>query len=195
MLIASLAFSTRLVLGRGDAKFSFALLQNASFFVSTAANWRETLMASAAQDSCEIELVGNKWPLIPPGTYWAKFLHHETVRLFGAPKVFLHFEIVTYGEWFGSHLFAAYNARELIGKSRKKGRFKLGRRSDLYLTLCRLNFSRNRRPDRPSLSCLRDALLSVKIRTVCRDYRQRRLPVCEKYSVVDDILAIEGGTC
>lgn len=149
----------------------------------------------SSQESNEIELVGDKWPLIPPGNYQAKLLHHETIRLFNAPKVVLHFEIITFGQHFETRLIAAYNARELIGKGRKNGRFKLGRRSNLYLMLCRLDFPRNRRPDRPSVSSLKNMLLSVKVRTVSKDYCQRRLPECEQYSVIADILAIEEGKC
>jgi hypothetical protein len=65
-------------------------------------------------------------------------------------------------------LFAAYRASELIGKPGKNGRFKLKRRSELYLTLCWLYQERKLRPDRMSLRDLKRLVLRVTVRTVAK---------------------------
>lgn len=150
-------------------------------------------VARLADSQTDITVVGHKHPLVPEGEYLAAFLYHETAITFTVPKVYLHFRLVSFGPHFETPLIAAFNARGIVGRPRKNGRFKLGRRSRLYLTMCHLLEGRGVRPDRISLRPLRRLLLKVSVRTVTTDYRQRPLPAIERYSVIDDILSVEEG--
>ncbi len=131
-------------------------------------------------------------PLLPEGEYLATYTHHWTAWVFNTAKVFVHFKLVEQGEHYGKQLYRPYRAKELIGKAGKNGRFKLAPRSDLYLMVCRL-YEPQVRPDRISLRCLKDVLLRVSIRTVRKDSKQRPLPACLHYSVVDELVCIEAG--
>ena len=136
---------------------------------------------------------GPVWPLIPDGRYLTKYTHHDTARVFNTAKVFMHFEIVEPGPYFGVRLMRAYRASGLIGKPGRNGRFRLKRRSELFLDLCRLDERRKRRPDRVSLRDFKDVVLWVTTRTVVRDYKQRPLPEVLRYSVIDELKEIEVG--
>lgn len=133
-------------------------------------------------------------PLIEPGEYEVQYTHHETHVAFGTPKVFVHFQIVSLGPAHGIQLYRACRVSELIGKPGKNGRFKLKKRNELLLELCRLYQKEGLRPDRVSLRLLKKIILKVKVRTVTRDYRQKPLPVMMHYSVIGDFISIESGT-
>jgi len=135
---------------------------------------------------------GNLWPLLPDGTYVMQYLYHETVIAFRIPKVILHMKIVEPGEHHGKRLIRAYRVKELIGKPRKWGRFKLTRHLELSLTFARL-YDKHRRHDRISLRALGKVLLRVTTRTVTTDYRHRLSPEALRYSVIDELVAIEAG--
>ena len=136
---------------------------------------------------------GKAWPRIPDGSYLARYTHHDTAEVFGTAKVFAHFMIVEPGPYFDVRLMRAYRASGLIGKPGRNGRFRLKRRSELYLDLCRLDERRKRRPDRVSLRDFKDVVLWVTTRTVVRDYKQRPLPEALRYSVIDELKEIEVG--
>ena len=140
----------------------------------------------------DITMTGKISPLIDPGEYLAVLDHHETNRsaFGGKPKVYLIFRLVDPG-YIGIELYAAYNVRELSGRSGRNGRFKLTRRQDLTLHLARIipDF----RLDRVSLNPLKACTVKVSVRTVSKDYKQRALPTSLQYSVIDQILGIEDG--
>lgn len=133
------------------------------------------------------------WPLIPEGHYLVSYSHHETKRLFKTPKVFVHFKIVDQGPYFGIQIFRAYRVNEIVGKERKNGRFKLKSRSELFLALCGLH-DRKLRPDQISIRPLKNSLIKASVRTVSKDYKQRTLPECLRYSVVDKLIGLEVGS-
>lgn len=135
---------------------------------------------------------GNAWPLMPDGEYVMQYLYHETVIAFRAPKVILHMQIVQPGEHYGKRLIRAYRVKELIGRPRKWGRFKLTRHQELFLTFARL-YDKRLRHDRFSLRALTKVLLRATTRTVTTDYRQRLSPEVLYYSVVDELVSIEAG--
>lgn len=150
-------------------------------------------------DGDEIEIEGQRWPLVPEGQYVAAFTHHETARMFrtkdkpeGTCKCFLHFKLIGPGEYTGARLYRAARVSGLVGKPAKHGRFKLRPRSDLFIEMARL-FGDTKRLDRLSLKWLRPVLLRVTVRTVKRDYKQRELPAALWYSVVSSIDDIEAG--
>lgn len=127
---------------------------------------------------------GTARPLIPPGEYVAVYLYYETKKMFKTAKLFMHFEIVDLGPYCGTKLYAPFRVAGLIGKEGKNGRFKVGMRNELFLTLCRLQL-KVIRPDRISLRAFKGALFKIRVRAVGKDYRQRPLPEFLQYSVVD----------
>jgi hypothetical protein len=154
-------------------------------------------MAAQAQRIREVELddgivEGDQWPLVPHGIYVARLVRHETAIAFKTPKVYLHFELIGPTHQ-GARLYAAYRVRELVGARGKGGRFKLGRRSELFVQVARLH-DRTLRLDRVSLRALRQCLLQVRVRTVATDYRQRPLPEALRYSVIAELLGLEAGS-
>lgn len=147
----------------------------------------------------DIEIDGQRWPLVPEGQYVVAFIHHETARMFrtrdkpeGTCKCFLHFKLIGPGEYTGLRLYRAVRVSGVVGKVGKHGRFKLRPRSDLFIEMARL-FGDTRRLDRLSLKWLRSVLLRVTVRTVKRDYKQRELPQSLWYSVVASIDGVEAG--
>ena len=136
-------------------------------------------------------------PLIPEGEYRVIYVGHETARVFATPKVFLHFRIIEPGPYFETELFRAYRVKDYIGKPRKNGAFKLGHRSELFVTLCHLYERRDKalRPDRVSLAGLKNVVVCASVRTVTKDYKQRPLPACLFYSTLAELKEIETGTC
>jgi len=90
-------------------------------------------------------------------------------------------------------LFSAYRVNELIGRPGKNGHLKLKHRRGLYLTLCWLYQARKLRLDRMDLWDLRWLALRATVRTVIKDYKQRRLPDCPCYLVMNAIQRIEVG--
>lgn len=151
-----------------------------------------TNIAEVKLDDIVVDTLGG--PLIEEGVYQARYRSHETKTVFGTPKVFVHFEIVEQGKNFGTKLFRAFRVSELIGKPGRGGRFKLNKRSELLLELCRLYQKQGLRPDRISLQPLKHVILKVRVRTVRKDYLQKDLPEMLWYSVIGGFISIEAGT-
>lgn len=125
-------------------------------------------------------------PLIPDGVYEAKFLWHETANVFGTPKVFLHFEIVQAGPYFGLRLFRAFRVRKLVGRPGKGSKFAAHAGGDLFAVMTTL-LDLKLRQDRISFAALTQMLFRVSTRTVTHNQRQRAIPEAARYSVVDRI--------
>lgn len=162
-----------------------------AFDTSTSAKKVSTKPKEVPLDDVLVD--GEDWPCIPAGFYLAQYTHHDTATVFSTSKVFLHFKIVEPGPYFGVRLYRAYRASDLVGRPGRNGRFRLKKRSELYLTMCWLYEGRNLRPDRVSLRDLKNVMLRVSTRIVERDYKQRPLPEALRYSVVDEIKGIEVG--
>jgi hypothetical protein len=136
----------------------------------------------------EILVEGYK-PVLPDGSYEARFIGHETAIVFGGPKVFLHFQIVQPGPHMDTCLFRAYRVRRLVGKPGRGGRFVAHPQGDLFRVIAKL-LDVKLRKDRISLAALRTMLFRVTTRTVTRNHRQQPMPEPVCYSVID---AIERG--
>jgi len=134
----------------------------------------------ALDDSVIVE--GHK-PLIPEGTYLARYIGHETAVMFArAQKVALKFEICE-GAFAGTRLIRYFRVKQIAGRPGPNGRFKLSAGGDLYRTLARV-LDVKTRPDRISLHALRFTLLKIHVRTVTNDRDNASLaPACQ-YSVV-----------
>lgn len=136
---------------------------------------------------------GRKWPLVPDGIYAATFLHHETAIAFNSPRVFLHFKIVTPGEYFGKVLYRAFRVKSISGKPRKGGAFKVGLRSNFVFEMAAL-LPDLPRLDRISPQVLMNKTLMVKIEEVTNNNRQREIPRALRYSVIRELLSVEVGS-
>lgn len=127
--------------------------------------------------------------LIPEGQYEAVYHHHETSYSFGrAPKLYVHFTVITPGEAFGKIIWIAFNVKGLRGKPRRGGGVIVGRHHRLLKDLARLNGVTTRRPDRLSITMLANKPIAVRVRTVKKDYRQGDLPEWLRYSVIDELI-------
>ena len=136
---------------------------------------------------CEGALIGEEPVCIPPGIYRLRFDDWETVNYFNRqPKVVCRFTVCSEGEWFGAKLARWYNVKALVGKPRRRGRFKVSWGQDLareYLPLV----STAPRKDGIALSRLTPLLLEGTIETVRSDRRQRALHPLVQYSVIRQI--------
>jgi len=154
-----------------------------------------TLKPSGEGVEANVELVDEIKPLIPGGEYSAQYMFHQTAKAFGEPRVYVYFRIVTPGPYFGVELYRAYRVFSFSGKPKKNGGFKVKSRSELFITLCTLfDGHKDFRPDRLSLNSLKNCIIRVKVRLVEKDYLQRPLPMCLRYSVIDSMVEIEAGS-
>ena len=144
---------------------------------------------------CGIEIdSGHIWPLLPDAEYEARFIKQEIVsmKMFkGAYSLFAHFEILHFDNTPSTKIYGAWPIS--ISSSAGKKRISAGGRSSLYIMLCRV-YDYRVRPDWVSLQGLRGCVIKVKTRTVKKNFRQRALPQCLWYSVVDDIISVEAGS-
>lgn len=134
---------------------------------------------------------------IPPGEYSAIYLFHETAFFRKTPKVYVHFKIEG-GEHSGVRLYRAYRVKTLKGKPKKFGGFEVNHSHAIYRQMVTIG-GYDTRPDRISLTCLKGCLLRISVRTVKRDAgadsrKPRALPDALRYSVVDELVALEAGS-
>ena len=128
--------------------------------------------------------VDSELVLLPPGKYHLRFIDWFTVLYMRKqPKVELRFVVVEHGEHCGKRLSRWCNVKELIGKPRRRGRFKVGRSSDLLRDYARLVGGRFRL-DRMALSTLEPLTLVGQVETVERDRQQRDIPASVRYSTI-----------
>ena len=127
-------------------------------------------------------------PKVPEGIYEAVFVRVEQATVFKTSKIFVWVRIITPGPAFGVELFRPYRAHFKPGKQKQ---LFLKPRSELRLMLCRVTNGDKVRADRVSLAVLKNKVLTVKVRTVTKDYRQRPLNEMDQYSVIEDIISIE----
>ena len=130
-------------------------------------------------------------PHIPPGEYQLAFMRHHTTMFCGAPKVVLRFRVTTMGPYFGIELERFYNARRLLGKVGKNGRFKVGSSSDLVLEFCRVAQDRITRLDRLPLSVMKNYIIKGVVHSVAKNRNQKELPEIMQYSVIRELTGTE----
>ena len=104
-------------------------------------------------------IAGTEWPTIPEGIYEAQCIKHEYGCSFGRKVLFLHWQIVTQGEQFGSVLFQALNVNYK--------RFSMG--TSYYKTWCIANKARPKRGDRMSPKVFKKKVFSVRAVLVHKD--------------------------
>ena len=124
--------------------------------------------------------------LLPENQWFdAKFTDWSTAFVFNTGKVFLHFRIVSPGEFFDVEAFKPFRAKKVITKG-KRGKFVLAAAGDLYSTMVDLMDLRLR-ADRVSLQPLRSMVFNINFRTVSTNYKKATLPAHLQYSVIHEI--------
>ena len=151
------------------------------------------------RDDCIVE--GLDYPLIPEGQYEAVLTSYETSMRFckkgknsktrDGGKIYFHFHIDPYNNaGLGNEkviVFMAFNAKEIELPAGKNGKFIVGARSN-YAKLFNKLFPGDAKVQRQSPKNLMKKSLTVKVRTVITNEKQKRLAEHERYSIVGDIL-------
>ena len=134
---------------------------------------------------------GEKPALVDDGTYSVVFEYYETIKFNGKyPKLAIWFHIIDSGSFFEMRIPGYYNVKTIQGKPRRWGSFKTGWKSDFTRQYARL-FELPQRLDRMPMSGFKDCIIKARIRTVCKDYKQRKIADSLKYSVIDELIKIE----
>jgi hypothetical protein len=152
------------------------------------------------KDDCIVE--GLDYPLISEGQYEAVLESYETSLRFSKKnnrekkvrqggKIYFHFHVDPYNNaGLGQEkviLFMALNAKAIILPAGKNGKFKVGTRSK-YVKVFNKLFPSDAKDQRRSPKNLMKKSLTVKVRTVTTNEKQKRLAEHERYSIVGDIL-------
>ena len=128
----------------------------------------------------------NYRPLIPEGKYEAVCTKYEDNFCFmKARKLFLHFKIITPGEYQGTELFQSYNMPY-------NGKMKLG--SKYYKTWCMVNgWKIPTRNAKMSPRFFLNKAYVVNVRTVKPQHNGGTMPKDFYYSVIDQIILVNTG--
>jgi len=139
----------------------------------------------------EFELDNNLPPKIKPGKYEVMMKNYYTAMMYGgkAPKLILDFVIVGQCKEFGSVIPKYYNALNLIGRPRKRGRFKVGKKSDFARDFFDFIHCGTARMDRLCVSHFEGIRFLAEIVTVKRA-RNRNIPEPLQYSKIGRLLKV-----
>lgn len=139
-------------------------------------------------------IAGKAPPLVEPGEYDLVLVDYETSRMFGkAEKLALNFRIVTQGPHFGEVVSRYYNVKRIIGKPAKGGRFQVARGSNFlfeYMTIFE-HLGQPKRLDRVPMSHFENNIIIGRVKTVVKNYNQRKLPHALQYSVIEELLRVK----
>ena len=119
-------------------------------------------------------------PAIPDGEdYEVKFVGAEQSHQWNSEKVFLWFELLTPGEWVGTHFFMACNAKP-------DGRWGPAHK---YLQAWILaNGAPPKRRDRMSTKVFRDKVFRARVRKVTQNANKTSRTPAQQYSVIAELL-------
>lgn len=124
-------------------------------------------------------------PLVPAGIYQLAFEEYHTRVINNADKLEIRFRILDTGLYFQKRLSCYFNVK-ILGKPRKSGNFKAGKKSRAYRELAKmLVFTRG---DRIPVSLLGNMIVEGSVRNVRRDSRQKPITERAQYSVIDELL-------
>ena len=131
-------------------------------------------------------------PLVRPGYHDLTLDSFQTAMMFQgkAPKLIMHFRIVSFGDDFEKIVPRYYNVSRIIDKPQKGGRFKASKKGDFlreYLTLFGSNV---RRLDRLPMTQFKDVIIQGEIETVKRS-RNRDIPELLQYSKVAKLIKVK----
>ena len=138
----------------------------------------------------EGEIVGGEYSLVPDGVYDVVLVDYLTKYIFRSPKLILNLRIVEQGEHYGKTLSRYYNVKKLKSKAGKNGDFQVSRGSDFVYDF-HACFGIQKRLDRMPMTRFKNVIIRVKTKTVKKNYRQREIPECLKYSVIGELLGVK----
>ena len=126
---------------------------------------------------------------IPPAItngdhYHLGFVRAELTRQWGRPKVFLWFQMLTPGEWYGQQFYMACNV-PLKGKWTASCKF--------WRAWVLAAGRRPNRTDRMSTAIFRNKVYRARIRKVLKTANQTDRTPAQQYSVVDELLEVMVG--
>jgi hypothetical protein len=124
-------------------------------------------------------------PAIPDGEdYQLGFLRAEQSSYRGRLKVYLWFQMITEGEWFGQKFYMCCNVI-------KKGKWTAA--CKFWQAWVLATGQRPMRADRMSTSVFRNKVFRARMRTVRKTATQAERTPAQRYSVVDELLEVMAG--
>ena len=153
-------------------------------------------------DIADCEIIGRDYALIPEGEYEVVLDSWETSSRFSRKdkddpslikggKLYLWFRVDPYRQVLENEkmLFMAMNVSSLVLPIGENGKFKAGARGKYFKTIKRL-FGEKAAEIAKTPKSLKDKLLIATVRTVKSDDKQRKHAEEERYSVIDELIAL-----
>ena len=153
-------------------------------------------------DIADCEIIGRDYALIPEGEYEVVLDSWETSSRFSRKdkddpslikggKLYLWFRVDPYRQVLENEkmLFMAMNVSSLVLPTGENGKFKVGARGKYFKTIKRL-FGEKAAEIAKTPKSLKDKLLIATVRTVKSDDKQRKHAEEERYSVIDELIAL-----
>ena len=153
-------------------------------------------------DIADCEIIGRDYALIPEGEYEVVLDSWETSSRFSRKdkddpslikggKLYLWFRVDPYRQVLENEkmLFMAMNVNSLVLPTGENGKFKAGARGKYFKTIKRL-FGEKAAEIAKTPKSLKDKLLIATVRTVKSDDKQRKHAEEERYSVIDELIAL-----
>jgi len=133
----------------------------------------------------EFPFNGNIPSAIPNGDqYEMVFIRVEQVRLYGQPKVYLWFRMLTPGDWHGEEFYMVCN---VAPKGRWTASYKF------WQAWVLASGRRPTRADRMSTSVFKNKIFRVRMRKVLKTAKQLDRTPEQQYSVIDELLEVLTG--
>lgn len=128
--------------------------------------------------------------LMKPGAYDFVLASYWKGRLYGrSPKLALTFRVATQGPHYGKRITCWYNVKDIT----KRGEITpKGWTSDFVREYCKLFGAPPRLRD-IGIRKFKNKVIRATVRTVTTDRKQRLLPECLHYSVIDELLEVVAG--
>jgi len=139
----------------------------------------------------EFELDSSLPPKIPPGKYEVMMKNYYTALMFGgkAPKLILDFVVVGHCKEYGKVIPKYYNVLNLIGRPQKRGRFKVGKKSDFARDFFDFIHCGTKRMDRLCVSHFEGVTFLAEVVTVAYA-RNRKITEPLQYSKIGRLLKV-----
>ena len=139
---------------------------------------------------CRFEIDDGDMPQIPEGEYIARIVEWETKKCFKrCRRLYILFEICQLGSPFlGKQLRAYYGVSKFIGKPRKFGNFKLGRKHRFLKEYQQVLGHAHTDKYGLSMEALAEVTIKVRVENVDKDYSKTDRSGITVYSKVAEML-------
>jgi hypothetical protein len=141
-------------------------------------------------EECRFEIDDGDMPQIPEGEYIARIVEWETKKIFKKKRrLYLLFEICELGSpYLGKQLRAYYGIANFIGKPRKSGNFRLGRKHRFLKEYQRVLGHAHVDKYGLSMEALAEVLIKVRVENVTKDANKEDRSGITVYSKVAEML-------